>query len=270
MNFSFSIRNIGQYCSPEKGSQVPRVDFLIPVFSGLRRMRFCGMDLDKSSAPVFCWVLKGEKIDYDFGPGRENWVLQIDPGSIVADAKNPEIVTLIMGNLSIRLPRVMPIQQGRFPYWQDELQQLKAAFHNPLPEQRLTADLSLLNLIKHFIRMAGTEEKDQSPVGQLKAGIDKDPGGHQTLEEISTHLGYSADHLRRLFKEKYGMPPLQYRNEKRLALAYDLIANSQKDLQEISEVTGFGYYSHFSACFKQRYHITPSNALKNYRWTGVQ
>jgi len=90
----------------------------------------------------------------------------------------------------------------------------------------------------------------------------------QSLGAIASDLGYSADHLRRLFAARYGMGPLHYRNERRMAMAADLVANGGLELRAIAERLGFHQVSHFCASYRTHFGTSPGADMRRLRVHG--
>ena len=73
-------------------------------------------------------------------------------------------------------------------------------------------------------------------------------------------MGYSK--FRRLFKEFTGYAPLQYLQELRLQRSKQLLASTNLSLAEIADRVGYDNADYFSAAFKKKKHITPTNFRK--------
>lgn len=78
-----------------------------------------------------------------------------------------------------------------------------------------------------------------------------------TLSGLSSMACLSERQYTRIFHEIYGMPPIEYVINCRLALACRLLKYSRDSLQNISVKCGFGDKVSFSRLFKKRYGITP-------------
>lgn len=76
----------------------------------------------------------------------------------------------------------------------------------------------------------------------------------ETLADIS---GYSVSHFGRIFKELYGMSPLDYVNHVRVNKAKNMLRTEMFTLAEVAEECGFANVYYFSRVFKQISGITP-------------
>lgn len=83
------------------------------------------------------------------------------------------------------------------------------------------------------------------------------------LKAISYEFGISTSHLTRLFKEFYGLSPLQYITKLRVAKAAELLRTSDIDIVEIAYTTGFKSLSNFYRNFKEQLGHTPKEHRKN-------
>lgn len=68
----------------------------------------------------------------------------------------------------------------------------------------------------------------------------------------------SVSHLQKLFKQIYGVPVYHYIKEYRLEQAAVELVRSARPVTEIAQDAGYDNASKFSACFKERYGVTPS------------
>lgn len=78
-----------------------------------------------------------------------------------------------------------------------------------------------------------------------------------SLASLSAMACLSERQYSRIFKEIYGMAPLEYIINCRLLLACKLMKNTNRSLQDISLSSGLGDKVSFSRLFKKRYQITP-------------
>ncbi|UJJ31329.1 AraC family transcriptional regulator [Halopseudomonas maritima] len=78
------------------------------------------------------------------------------------------------------------------------------------------------------------------------------------LAELAMQCQLSEYHFARMFKRSVGLAPHQYVMNRRLALACELLRNSQISLLEIALRCGFSSASHFSNRFRQAMGVPPS------------
>lgn len=81
------------------------------------------------------------------------------------------------------------------------------------------------------------------------------------LAEIS---GMNYDYFRHVFREAYGLSPVQYINRLKIENAKELLASRLYSIQEISELTGFANQYYFSRCFKNLTGVTPTGYRDEY------
>ncbi len=82
------------------------------------------------------------------------------------------------------------------------------------------------------------------------------------LEALSTKLGYTSRHLRRVFMEEFGVTPVQYLQTCRLLLAKSLLTDSDLPVSQVAYASGFGSVRRMNDLFKNNYHITPTDLRK--------
>lgn len=81
---------------------------------------------------------------------------------------------------------------------------------------------------------------------------------HLTIDMLSSRVFLSNDYLGRLFKEITGMTIGAYIQKVRLDLACKLLADTDKTVSEIAELSGFGDIKSFYTVFKRELKVTPA------------
>lgn len=79
-----------------------------------------------------------------------------------------------------------------------------------------------------------------------------------TLEELAAMSHLSVSHFRRIFKEIYRMPPVEYLNFIRVNKAKDLIMSRMYPMGEIAAKVGYPNLYYFSRVFKQYTGLSPT------------
>lgn len=102
-----------------------------------------------------------------------------------------------------------------------------------------------------------TLSKNSAKLAVAKAYIDERTDKKITAAEIAAVCGMSVTHLRRSFKEKYGMPMLEYQLDVRMLRAKDMLLSGSYTVSEISEILGFDDANYFSRCFKKKNGVSP-------------
>ena len=88
-----------------------------------------------------------------------------------------------------------------------------------------------------------------------------------TNERLAGLVGYHAYHLTRIFTAATGTTLHGYVLRQRLNRACYLLLNTDMDLKELPEQTGFRSYPHFSSYFKRVYGVSPVEYRKQFRTT---
>ena len=77
------------------------------------------------------------------------------------------------------------------------------------------------------------------------------------LHQLASNSGYSPDHFRHIFTERYGASPKQLQINMRIDKAAELLKNSSTSCTDIAELCGFSTSAQFTKMFKERYNTTP-------------
>lgn len=84
------------------------------------------------------------------------------------------------------------------------------------------------------------------------------------LDGLADEVGYSVNHLIRLFRATTGMTPFAYLNRIRLLRAAELLMQSEKSVTEISLDIGYTNISYFQKKFKSFFKTSPARYRKAY------
>ena len=83
-----------------------------------------------------------------------------------------------------------------------------------------------------------------------------------SLGELSERFSVSKNHLTILFKQKFGMTPVQYLKKLRIEEAQSLLRESDRSVSDIASLTGFVNATYFARVYKQCTGHTPTEEAK--------
>ena len=83
------------------------------------------------------------------------------------------------------------------------------------------------------------------------------------IGKAGKYFGISSRHINRLFHDVIGVAPKDYIMTKRLLRGKTLLTDTNLSITKISELSGFGSPSRFSAALKKHYKLTPSAMRKH-------
>lgn len=86
-----------------------------------------------------------------------------------------------------------------------------------------------------------------------------------TIEDIANKSFISTVYFRKLFKDIYGISPIQHLIRLRIEYAINLMNTGYYSLYEISKLSGYNDYSYFSSQFKKIKGVSPSDYYYNYK-----
>lgn len=206
-------------------------DVLMPRMDGFEMCRRIKNDKEICHIPVILLTAKTMSEDQVEGYNQGADIYVTKPF-------NPEVLISMVNSLIVKIERQKNmIASGTGE--EDERQKLIANELNPL---------------------------DQKFVNKLYSYIDK----HLTEEEMNvtvlgSELGFSRTNFYRKIKALTGMSPNDFLQVYRLNKAAQLIKKQEYQLNEISEMVGFGTQSYFSQSFKKRFGVSPKDYISKYK-----
>jgi AraC-like DNA-binding protein len=259
---NLKIHHAGFFSKKEHYIQTPKHLFLFFQISGLNMIKT--HDFTSYNAKPFCYLFFPEdSFEFDFNDNRKNWVVQFSYDKIKHISNSEFCFAYEQEN--IILPRKISVTAVELPRWKDKFEAITKAFITPTPHERTLAQLYLLDIFKYYIECINNSGQ-QTPESELKRLIDMPENMRHSLSELSVKCEYSTDHLRVLFKKKYGISPQEYKIRRIMTYAMELICKSTLTVSDVSEKCGFEHLSHFSYLFKKTHGIPPSEALKKFRY----
>ncbi|MFQ5525003.1 MAG: helix-turn-helix domain-containing protein [Thermoanaerobaculia bacterium] len=94
--------------------------------------------------------------------------------------------------------------------------------------------------------------------------IDANLGGQLSLAEIARIACLSPYHLLRLFKRAFGQTPHQYKTERRLQQARELLVRTASPVSEICNRVGYESIGSFGSRFKRRFGVSPGRLRSDH------
>ncbi len=82
------------------------------------------------------------------------------------------------------------------------------------------------------------------------------------VTELAGELGYNTNYFQAFFKERVGLNPSAYINQRKISHARKLMLYSHMNVTEISEYLGFQSIHYFSRLFKRLAGITPTEYIR--------
>ncbi|MDD5729337.1 MAG: helix-turn-helix transcriptional regulator [Victivallales bacterium] len=215
---------------------------------------------------MFVLGIKGAPYKTEFTEKRENWHIVLEGLNIRLSAEVPHYAEILVDDRIILCPLILPVPDAHVFGWQNEFRVMKDAMSNPLPENHLRAELGVTGIFRYLLDGAQVSAR-ATPAAKLKKLIDSDTGFEKTLKQLSGECGYTQDHLRILFFKQFQISPHEYRAQKRIDTAMELMTNTEMLIKEIAWRLNFKNEAAFSAMFKKLTGDSPKSTLRKLRKT---
>lgn len=128
-------------------------------------------------------------------------------------------------------------------------------------ESKKYYNIILSYLLPEFIPLQ--EDKNPSIVSQTLKIMSHPNNMHLTIKEIAKQIGYTPEHLIRLFQKENVGSPSQIFLELKMSHAKLLLKQTDLPIEEIAASIGISSLPHFYRVFKQFFNSTPSAMRKN-------
>ncbi|MDD5597274.1 MAG: AraC family transcriptional regulator [Victivallaceae bacterium] len=128
-------------------------------------------------------------------------------------------------------------------------------------------ELAIIDVIKFFVRNIYSGDNIETVsahdnLKQIKLKIENNYNSFITLKELAKDANFSVRHFCRVFKERFGMSPIEYQHYLRLHTAKTLLVSTTMRINEIAEKVGYGDIYQFSRIFKKYFKISPLSYQK--------
>jgi len=123
------------------------------------------------------------------------------------------------------------------------------------------------NIMTILFRMltAATQERffpdsaDKNALDErIRSFIDANVYHELSLDRISEEFGITKMHIIRVFKNKFGITPMQYLIERKIGIAKSLLTGTVMPIKEIAALLRYANTQHFSGSFKSAVGCTPN------------
>jgi two-component system response regulator YesN len=120
--------------------------------------------------------------------------------------------------------------------------------------------------IGNLIQQLSQDKKisDKKPIRNAKQYIKENYTLPITLEEVSGQAGFNATYFSTLFKKETGKNFLEYLTDTRVQAAKQLLSDTGRSINQVSEEVGYNDIKHFTKVFKKTTGLTPTEYRKLY------
>ena len=126
----------------------------------------------------------------------------------------------------------------------------------------------MLKLNEIFLKMHNHAEMDSEPMGievEMKDFLNTQIMTKFHIEDLCKHISKSESQTIRLFKKAYGITPYTYVLEKKIAMAKNLLSDTNLSIKQIASKLCFADEYYFSNIFKEKSGSTPTEYRKKGR-----
>lgn len=121
-------------------------------------------------------------------------------------------------------------------------------------------------LLRSRDRNAAIDEQEQPSVlaHRVRQYLDEHHNEQLTLREAAERLHISEYYLAHVFKQEFGIPPMQYVMKRRIGEAQELLMNTDLPIAEVADRLGYSSVCHFNAMFKKNVGLPPGKFRQSF------
>ena len=135
----------------------------------------------------------------------------------------------------------------------------------PVPALAYASAYTLLTLLTERGRLSHAVSERFSVIHKGIRYLQEDALQEKSIAELAMDCHVSINYFERLFKEYAGISPAEYRLERRMARAKQLLSrNDGTPLAQIASELGYADVAYFCRAFKQSVGVTPGTYRKGY------
>lgn len=142
---------------------------------------------------------------------------------------------------------------------------LLSVWQNKKNGYRVMSKALVYELLYLYFTDAGRTHRNRDEYERLlpaKKLLDTEYMNSQSTAELAELCGMSVTNFRRMFTKLFAMPPVEYRMNKRILRAKDLLLSGQYSVSEASHEVGFTDPNYFTRVFRAHEGISPSEFIK--------
>ncbi len=147
-------------------------------------------------------------------------------------------------------------------------EEMNHAFHQPERSNHndmvLKMEQLMYYLLTDFSRKAASDQ-DSFHLHELYESIQMDPMAEYDLKKLAGKRCISVVYLRKLFKERYGVPIGKHIAAKQLEKSAMLISERKYRISEIADMCGFSNLSAFIRAFRNAFGMAPHSFQKHFQ-----
>jgi AraC-like DNA-binding protein len=145
------------------------------------------------------------------------------------------------------------------------LKAIHVRWHSGNQVQRATCRALLLEVLTYLLATdrsrAGGMDREMELALRVRDRLNRVDLSRTSIQDELTRLGYSYAHLCRVFKGRFGIPPLRYATYVRLERAKQLLQESGLTVSAVANRCGFEDPGYFARAFRKYMGVPPSAFL---------
>ena len=146
---------------------------------------------------------------------------------------------------------------------------IEKSLHRQMPQTDVECKMLVYELLLTLCQTKSRQYVPKDKQNILKPALDYIFGNYYVTNITNDFLaglcGVSTVYFRKVFRETYGISPIRYLHDFRIAKAKDILRSDYDSIEQVAESTGYSSLYHFSKMFRTYTGMSPSQYAKSAR-----
>jgi AraC-like DNA-binding protein len=241
--------------------------YLAILLEGSGYIRFGKAERPSLTAPLFWFYPRGFVAGERTDTPTHSWYAGFHWPELAVQDRGPGGLSFRWNGKVLQCPRWKIPDPEAVTRIVDTFKRLKAASEREGFAASMQSSALMMELFGLFLDLRETDSRSLShrALARFEDLLQQHACDDVSIEDLAEEAGVTADYLRNLFQQRFGMRPVEYRTALRLAKARDQLISTDKNVKEAARTAGYPDALYFSRVFRRHFAMSPSQMIRRYR-----
>ncbi len=233
-------------------------------FDGRYRL---GTTVLPSHRPILSFLPAGHEEEGEISGRVDNWFTRFTWRALRIERRDQASVALTMDGRRILLPYCKAVDAVTATAMIDLIARVGRALARGDVASSLLARALVLEQFALYVD-APTVDADATgthrALARFREALEQRACDPITIERLAAGSGLTHDYLSDLFHQRFGVRPVEYRTNVRLAKARELLTTTTMNVKQVAHQVGYPDALYFSRVFRQHLGLSPRELIRRY------